>query len=329
MFDIPVVLFVFRRLDTVKLIFSELEKIKPEKLYIFSDGPRDGKDDEAKMVDDVRSYINRAVNWDCEYIPVFSQENKGCAENIISGINTVFKKEKYAIIFEDDAVPVEEYFSYCEELLKEYENDKRIQYIAGFNAIGENEIIKEDYAFAKDAPMSGAIAMWADRWNECDFKMTSWPKRKKDKSLRKYYYNHEIYSYTVKAYDDSWKNINAGWDYQFHYDQLDKERFAIVPKNNLVTSYGFVDGAFHPQSSHTAKTLINYMSANDKRVSKPLQKPAKIVWCREYDKRRQQLYLKATGTYINRHVHYVYIAVKDFAYKHLPKKIWNLLKGNK
>ena len=329
MYSVPIVLFVFRRLDTVKLIFDQLKIVKPSKLYVFSDGARSGKDDEKEMVMAVRDFISKAVDWECDFVPNYSEANKGCAENIISGINEVFCKEKYAIILEDDAVPTKEFFPYCEELLTKYENDKRIQYIAGFNAIGDNDIIKADYAFAKDAPMSGAIAMWADRWNECDFKMLSWPERKKNKSLRKFYYNHEIYNYTAKAFEDSYKNINAGWDYQFHYDQLDRGRFAIVPHYNLVTSYGYMDGAFHPQSSHTAKILVNYMSASENRVSSPLVAPGEVVWLKAYDDMRQKLYLKATGTYINRHIHYVYIGIKDFAYKFFPKKIWNAIKGRK
>ena len=76
-FDIPVVLFVFRRLDTVKLIMDKIKEVQPQKLYVFSDGPRVGRTDEKKKVLEVREYIKEAVDWDCNTHFEFSEYNKG------------------------------------------------------------------------------------------------------------------------------------------------------------------------------------------------------------------------------------------------------------
>ena len=79
-FDVPVVLFVFRRLDTVKLIFDILREIKPIKLYVFADGAREGLEDERKKVQIVRDYVSTAVDWDCDFKPEYAEKNKGCAQ---------------------------------------------------------------------------------------------------------------------------------------------------------------------------------------------------------------------------------------------------------
>ena len=101
----PVVLFVFKRLDTVKMIFDTFKKVKPTKLYVFSDGYRKNIEHENERVCEVREYIRGAVDWDCQFIFECSDNNKGCTRNITEGLNSVFEKEEQAIIFEDDAVP--------------------------------------------------------------------------------------------------------------------------------------------------------------------------------------------------------------------------------
>lgn len=326
MFDTPVVLFVFRRIDTVKLIFEKLQEIKPHILYVFADGARPGREDEAQKVREVREFVKNAVNWNCELHLEYAEKNKGCANNICDGIDKAFQKEEAAIILEDDAVPMKEFFIYCQYLLTKYQKDKRIQYITGFNAVGDSDTIKDSYTFSKSAPMSGAIATWADRWNQCDFSMKNWPYNKKEKIFRKYYYFNELYKVHCQVFDDSYKNINDGWDYQFQHDQLDKQRFAIVPKGNLVKSYGYTEGAFHPQNKTEAYHLEKIMNYTGHPFDFPMQEPDEVVLNHEYDKLRQKLLLGVTGNYMQRHLRYIRQKIKDIAYRYMPQNMWNGLK---
>lgn len=325
-FDVPVILFVFRRLDTVKLIFEKLREIKPTKLYVFADGAREGLEDETKKVKMVRDYIATAVDWNCDFIPEYAEKNKGCAANICEGIYSVFEKETSAIILEDDAVPMKEFFWYCKYLLEKYEKDTRIQYIAGFNAIGDTEVIENSYDFSYSAPMSGAIAMWSDRWKRSDFQMKRWPSCKKNNTFRKYYYFRELYKRHCKSFDDAYNNLNDGWDIQLRYNQLLEGTYAIIPKGNLACSYGHVEGAFHPQSKREARNLKKIMSTTKCEFVFPMIEPKQIVVNQEYDKMRQKLWLKVPGNYLQRHIHYLYLLIKELAYKHMPKKMWKFIK---
>lgn len=325
-FNTPVVLFVFRKIDTVRLIFEQLQEIKPRILYVFSDGPRPGREEEAKKVQIVREYVQKAVDWDCELHLEYAEKNKGCAGNICDGIDQVFQKEETAIILEDDAVPMKEFFVYCQYLLTKYQREKKIQYIAGFNAVGDTDTIPNSYAYSKFAPMSGAIATWADRWNQCDFSMSNWPYNKKRKAFRKYYYFNELYKLHCSAFDDSYKNVNDGWDYQFHHDLFDKQRLAIVPQGNLVKNCGSVEEAFHPQSRSEALKFEKIMSYTEKPFDFPMQEPKEIVLNCEYDRLRQKLLIGVKGNYLQRHVYYLRRTVKDIAYRYMPKGMWNWLK---
>lgn len=324
-YNIPVVLFVFRRLETVKMTFEILKEIKPSTLYVYADGARDGRDDEKEKVQAVRDFISNSVDWECDFIPTYRAENWGYARNIRDGFDTVLDKCFEAIFLEDDAVPTIKFFKFVELMLEKYKEDMRIEYVAGFNAIGKNDIIKNSYAFGLSTPMSGAIATWANRWKECDFTVRSWKDNKKNKKLKKYIFYNELYKFTTSNLDHVYEHQESEWDVQFGYDMYDKERFGIVPKVNLVRSYGNID-ASHMASDSAGKMMASYMEPDDEIFQFPLDEPSEVVWNKEYDKRRQYIFLRVNGTYIERQKQYLIQSIKDIAYKILPRSIWKQIK---
>jgi hypothetical protein len=325
-YDIPVVLFVFKRLETVRMIIDQIKSVSPCKVYIFSDAARSNIANEEQDVIKVREYINQAIDWECEKKFYFAEDNKGCDQNIRDGLDTVFSEETAAVVFEDDAVPNIDFFEYCKELLEKYKDNKSIQYIAGFNAIGENDVIVDDYTFGNTPPMSGAFATWADRWNECDFEMHDWPQNKKNRRFRKEFYSLEMYRKTKREFDDAYFKRITAWDFMFEHDMLNKQRVAIVPKWNLATSYGYVDGAFHPQKKNEAERLLKIMTCSFQKMRFPLRGSQTIQNNREYCYLRQRKMLEVNGNYFQRRILSVYVFIKDIFYKILPDNVWNFLK---
>lgn len=324
-YDIPIALFTFKRLDTVKLIMGVLKEVKPAKLYIFSDGPRDSVIGEKESVAKVRQYIKESINWNCELHLVYHEANQGYANNIRNGFNKVLSENEMGIFLEDDAVPKPAFFDYVKLLLAKYKEEEKIQYIAGFNAIGDNDAIKDSYTFGHTAPMSGAIATWSDRWFGCDFDLKTWEVRKKEKTFRKFYFYSELYNYSSKEYDSLYLNGNTEWDIQFQYDMLEKDRFAIVPRVNLVKSYGNID-ATHESGNKAGELMASYMNYSSKEFQFPMVEPNEVVWNREYDKRRQYIFLRVNGNYMVRHLRYVWRFMKDILYKYMPRKMWCFLR---
>lgn len=326
MFEIPVVLFVFRRLESVKMIFDVYKEVKPKTLYVFADGARTNKEGELEKVNEVRKYITDNVNWECDFHPIFHENNIGYAKNIRDGISKALTEQGKAIIMEDDAVPMKEFFYYCEQMLTVYENDKRVNYIAGFNAVGD--IDKKDgylYTFGKTTPMSGAIATWADRWKECDFDIKNWPENRKSKRFKKYFNNNEVYKVFANGFDDTFKRPEGEWDVQFQHDLLDRERVAITPVGNLAKSYGYLE-ASHEQGDIVSKNLAKHMDFTSIKFSIPLKLHENVKWDKEYDVKRQNVILEVHGNYLQRRIEYIYLFIKNIVYKILPKSIWNGIK---
>ena len=133
-FNIPVVLLLFKRKEAALRIIDRLKKAGVSKLYIMADQGRNEK--EIKQVAETREAVEKAIDWDCEVIKNYANKNRGVYGNIALGAKWVFEREKWAIFLEDDNLPEETFFPYCEELLKRYENDNRILWICGTNYLG-------------------------------------------------------------------------------------------------------------------------------------------------------------------------------------------------
>ena len=180
-FNIPVVLFTFKRFDTLERIIPVLKAASIRKLYIFSDGPRN--DEEKTQVLETRSKILQMIDWDCEVIKKFNEVNKGVFNQIGMGALDVFKNEEKAIFIEDDNLPEVSFFRYCEQMLEKYENDEKVLWVCGTNYESESKYLDCDYVFTKHMLPCG-WASWKNKFEK--YYLTSFDllndrsKRKKD-----------------------------------------------------------------------------------------------------------------------------------------------------
>ena len=143
----PVAFIIFNRPDTTRIVFEEIKKAKPEKLLIIADGPRNNKPGEKERCAETRAIVEN-IDWECEVLRNYSDKNMGCKNRVASGLNWVFENVEEAIILEDDCLPDQSFFRYCQELLEKYRDDKRIMLIAGDNMLFENNKQKYSYYFS-------------------------------------------------------------------------------------------------------------------------------------------------------------------------------------
>ena len=91
----PVIFIIFNRPDTTRKVLETIKEIKPNKLYVISDGPRNEK--EQALVNETRALIEE-IDWDCNIRKIYSDYNMGCGRRVSSGISEVFKYEEYSVI---------------------------------------------------------------------------------------------------------------------------------------------------------------------------------------------------------------------------------------
>ena len=108
----PVVMIIFNRADTANAVFEIVRKAQPPKLLLIGDGARQNKPGELEKVLKTRE-IAQKVDWNCEVLTCFSDENLGCKKRISSGLDWVFSLVDRAIILEDDCKPAATFFKFC------------------------------------------------------------------------------------------------------------------------------------------------------------------------------------------------------------------------
>jgi len=248
MFETPILFLIFNRPDTTAQVFEAIRKQKPKFLYVAADGPRPNKEGEAEICQQVRDLIINGINWDCEVKTLFREENLGCGKAVSSAITWFFENVEEGIILEDDCLPNDYFFSFCEELLKYYRNDLRIAVISGYNPLGA-KITNDTYFFSLHTSVWG-WASWKNRWNNYDFNIKLWD----DDSVKKYMKTilPPIGFETLSGGLDSVQNGQIDtWDYQLAFSTIAEHRLAIKPYANLITNIGIT-------GSHAAEKDKNH-----------------------------------------------------------------------
>lgn len=240
MFNTPILFIIFNRIDTTKQVFQRIKAIKPKQLFIAADGPRNEKEGEKEKCEEVRQWVLEQIDWNCEVKTLFRTENLGCGKGPATAIDWFFQHVDRGIIIEDDCLPNNSFFIFCETMLKRFENDSNIMHISG-NNFQLSQIGNECYYLSK-LPHIWGWATWRRAWRKYDFELALF-----NENIYSSYFNHP----TV---DNYWMNIfkttkselyHHVWDYQWTFTILHNNGFCILPQKNLVTNIGFGDDSTH------------------------------------------------------------------------------------
>ena len=256
----PVLYIVFNRPDVTIRSFDVLRNVKPSKLYIAADGPRESVEGEKLLCDSVREIVGN-VNWPCEVHTLFQNENLGCKNGVLAGINWFFYNESQGIILEDDVVPQEAFFEFCDSMLERYRNETSVFTISGFNQFGQN-VTSNSYFFSRGFYPWG-WATWKDRW--MNYKHDGFNINEiNSKNITNIYSRSAISGVKLNL-----KLISLGildtWDYQMLYMMMLKGGYNIVPYANMTTNIG-VNGA---HSINNKNIFFNYGVMDSSEIMHP------------------------------------------------------------
>lgn len=252
-FDIPVVLFIFKRKDTVLQIIDRIREVAPQKVYIMADAGRNSE--EQVLVENCRSSIEAAIDWECTVIKNYAIENRGVHAQIGMGARWVFEREEEAIFLEDDNLPEVTFFEYCKRCLEKYRNDKKVFWICGTNYLEKCNVPDNASVFASKHLMPCGWASWAYKFNELydyDLKLTDNPNWKK--ILKSKYKDKRLYVQQLRNINDELFRKQRGeryrsWDYHTVFSIRMNDLFGIVPCNNQIKNIGVDEFSTHGGNS--------------------------------------------------------------------------------
>ncbi len=241
-FNTPILFIIFNRPETTKRVFDEIRKVKPAQLFIAGDGPRENNNSDIEKCKITREIVGN-IDWPCEIKTLFREKNLGCKTGVSSAIDWFFQHVESGIILEDDCLPNQSFFPFCEELLTKYRNEEKIMMISGFNI---HEIWKTDssYFYSKYGSIWG-WATWNRAWKLYDVTMNSWFDEKNKKQIRKNIGKRWQWKIKEWSYNKTAKGEKDTWDYQWEYARILNSGLSIIPTYNLVKNIGINIDATH------------------------------------------------------------------------------------
>lgn len=281
----PILFLIFNRFNTTQKVFEVIRKYKPNKLYIASDGPRQSIHDEDKIILNLREKMLDSINWPCDVRTLFRNENLGCKKSVSAALDWFFKNEEQGIILEDDCLPNESFFRFCNELLEKYKNNEKIAMISG-NNFNINKIREADYYF-KRIPHIWGWASWRRVWKNYDIKMSDYPDFKKNKRIKGLWSEKKVQNYYIDIFDKVYDNKINTWDYQLTYSIFKNNRLCICPNKNLVSNIGFISN-----STHTSVKNKKISNLPTEEINFPLCHPRRVEYDYLNDKYVNDIYTK-------------------------------------
>ena len=210
----PIVVFFFNRSHVLQVL-DVIRKYKPKKLYLVADGGRTPKEHQKCLK--IRKSVAAMLDWKCSVIKQYKSNNLGVDIIIPEILTDIFRKEEKLIILEDDCVPDLSFFSFCEDLLEKYKNNKKVTNIAGTNWFDDFQFTNNSYFFSIHPECSG-WATWKRAWNLYDHKMNTFKSEKSYKIIKQrikssykadLYYKLFEYHYLATVKED-WQKSH--WD---------------------------------------------------------------------------------------------------------------------
>ena len=302
MFETPIVVFLFRRHDTLERIFQRIRAVKPSRLYLIADGPRN--ESERASTQKVRDLAESYIDWECDVVKRYASDNIGVYCNIGEGAKWVFTQEKRAIFLEDDNLPQVTFFQYCEEMLDRYENLEKVLWVCGTNYLEKYKNSKgEDYMFTQHLLPCG-WASWSEKFSRYyDGELVGFSKDG-FKKLKGSYVSAALYRQDLDVLGKTKSLLanspkKASWDRQMIYSLKYNNLVGISPSTNQIKNIGADELSTHGGTSLNKTMTARFCEIPSASLVFPLKHPDSVKIDQVYEaKIAKIILLPASNRYI-------------------------------
>jgi len=257
----PVLLLLFNRPDTTRLVFETIKHAAPTRLYIAADGPRADLETEAELCRQAIAITND-IDWPCEVRTLFRNENLGCKEAVSSAIDWFFGHEEEGIILEDDCVPSIDFFRFCDLMLERYRFDTRVRHIGGSNLQQGKQWGNASYYYSNLTHVWG-WAGWRRVWQSYDKKLTAYNSADARNALSNIFTEPIIIDTWVSIFNQVKGGLIDTWDYQLTLINFFNNSLSVIPNVNLISNIGFGNAATHTIDARSPYAALPHQSLGD------------------------------------------------------------------
>lgn len=254
----PVLFLIFNRPDTTFQVFEKIREAMPPRIYIAADGPRTTKEGEAELCNKTRA-VAELVDWPCEVKTFFRDGNLGCKYAVSSAIGWFFEQEEEGIILEDDCLPSNDFFRFCDELLNKYRYDTRITQVAGCNVQLGKKWGNYSYYFSNNVEVWG-WASWKRVWKNYDVELSNYDEYEVKHVISNLFGDKLVTEKFKEVFIELKQGKIDTWDFQLRFINFFHNGLCVIPNVNLVSNIGFrADGThtFNPDDVYSNIPLEN------------------------------------------------------------------------
>ncbi|MFT3748754.1 MAG: glycosyltransferase [Agriterribacter sp.] len=263
----PLLIFTFKRLETLKETISALQKNKLAEdthVFIFSDGAK--KEEDVETIGEIRKYLETITGF--KKVTIFAKDaNQGLAASIINGVTKIINEYGRVIVLEDDLVTSTNFLTFMNDALDYYENNKQVFSIAGYTPAIENA--KDDVYFTMRGSSWG-WATWKDRWNEVSWEIKHYNELKKDGTFRKEF--NKMGSDMFKMLNDQMNGKINSWAIRWVYHQFRVQKYTVFPSVSKVQNIGMGKEATH--TKHISDRFTTTLDRSDNFNFRFIDQPA-------------------------------------------------------
>lgn len=233
----PVALFGFNRPAETERVMESIRAARPGRLFLCQDAPRTDHREDTVLCQAVRN-VFESVDWPCEVLRNYAENNMGCRRRMSSGISWVFSHEEEAILLEDDCVPHADFYQFCAELLERYRFDSRIGMIAGHIAHLSPMRMKDASYYFDRFPTIWGWATWRRAWNHFDAELVEWDRLRGDPFLSAIFPEQCDADRVAGFFEDTFVGRSNSWANIWWFTMIRQNFLCIHPYANLISNIG-------------------------------------------------------------------------------------------
>lgn len=279
----PVVYLAYLRTQIILEVFKVIAYNKPKKLYLFSDGPKN--ESEKIILEKNRKLLLSQINWDCEVKTYFLNANLGPFKIWKHICDIVFSAEETMIYLQEDLLPSNSFFRFCDEMLLKFKDDLNIYAIGGHNYLEKYEDAQPFSYFYTPTTDALGVAFWKRTYDEFlkDYSISNNP------YLRKILYERikhrgsiHWFKHLILLSDDNYKNlIPSGEEFNIMgvNSNILYSKIAVVSSLNLIKHIGIDKASTNfSEEKLLPKSILKMQQLNTYEINFPLiDQPFKII----------------------------------------------------
>lgn len=270
----PIVLFVFNRPDHTAATIEALSRnvsASDHPIYVFADGARGERD--VPAVNRVRE-IAKSISGFKTVEVIEAPRNQGLARSVISGVSQVVAHHGRAIVVEDDLVTSPFFLQFMDQCLSFYESVEEVMSVSAFTPGPPTFALDPGYphdVFFNPRPCPWGWAIWKDRWQSIDWKMSEYVNFRNDRAARREF--DRMGPDLSNMLDDQMHGRINSWAVRWTYAHFRQQKVTVQPRYSYVDNIGCDWTGVHCGDGSAVPTEI------EKAISTPRLRPSvELEW---------------------------------------------------